>query len=92
MNQGTDTQTDLAVDATAGEVLSSRQKIVTAKYFSSSCGSLSSSDDIWGYPDTASQDTHMTERLETEASGNTCTFLRRSFQKLYLSTGRKYLS
>lgn len=69
MNQGTDTQTDLAVDATAGEVLSSRQKIVTAKYFSSSCGSLSSSDDIWGYPDTASQDTHMTERLETEPPG-----------------------
>ena len=69
MNQGTDTQTDLAVDATACEVLSSRQKIVTAKYFSSSCGSLSSSDDIWGYPDTASQDTHMTERLETEPPG-----------------------
>ena len=69
MNQGTDTQTDLAVDATASEVLSSRQKIVTAKYFSSSCGSLSSSDDIWGYPDTASQDTHMTERLETEPPG-----------------------
>ena len=37
MNQGTDTQIDLAVDATACEVLSSRQKIVTAKYFSSSC-------------------------------------------------------
>ncbi len=33
----------------------------------------------------------MTERLETEPPGNTCTFFRRSFQKLYLSSRGKIL-
>ena len=91
MNQGTDTQTDLAVDATAGEVLSSRQKIETAKYFSSSCGSLSSSDDIWGYPDTASQDTHMTERLETEPTAEYLHFPQKQLQETLSFNRQKIL-
>ena len=66
MNQGTDPRTDNAVEATAGEVLSFHQQIASAKYFSSSCGSLSSDDDIWTYPDTGQGDSYMTARLETE--------------------------
>lgn len=66
MNQGTDPRTDNAVESTAGEVLSFHQQIASAKYFSSSCGSLSSDDDIWTYPDTGQGDSFMTARLETE--------------------------
>jgi len=66
MNQGTDQRTDNAAEATAGKVLSFHQQIASAKYFSSSCGSLSSADDIWTYPDTGQGEAYMTARLETE--------------------------
>ena len=66
MNQATDERTDWAVQSTAGEVLTWQQQIATAKYFSTSCGSLSSDVDVWGYPDTTHELSYMTPRLETE--------------------------
>lgn len=66
MNQGTDPRTDNAAEATKGEVMFFHQQAASAKYFSSSCGSLSSDDDIWTYPDTGKDNSYMTAKLETE--------------------------
>ncbi len=66
MNQGISESCCEAVDATAGEVLISGGEIVSAKYFSTSCGSMSDSDDIWLYPEEAEALAHIAARLETQ--------------------------
>ena len=65
MNQGISESCCEAVDATAGEVLISDGEVVSAKYFSTSCGSMSDSDDIWLYPEEAEALAHIAARLET---------------------------
>lgn len=64
MNQGTDERCSLAVEATAGQLLVYNDEIVTAKYFSTSCGSLSDSRDIWLYPGEVTQTGHLLSGLE----------------------------
>lgn len=92
MNQNTDPRTDNAVESTAGEVLSFHQQIASAKYFSSSCGSLSSDDDIWTYPDTGQGDSYMTARVGNRTADVVCTFFRSCFCRFYPTSGGRYLS
>lgn len=66
MNQGTDERCETAVDSTAGQVLTYDDEIVTAKYFSTSCGSLSDSRDIWLYPEEVEETAHLLAKLETQ--------------------------
>lgn len=66
MNQGKSENCTSAVDATAGQVLLYDNQVVTATYFSTSCGSMSDSDDIWLFPEEAQELAHIAAKLETQ--------------------------
>lgn len=66
MNQGTDERCTEAVDETAGQVLTCSGRIVTAKYFSTSCGSLSDSRDVWLDQEETEENGHLLPKLETQ--------------------------
>jgi stage II sporulation protein D len=65
MNQNRDERCQLAVDATTGQVLTYQGQVVSGRYFSTSCGSLSDSKDIWLYPEELEELSHIQAALET---------------------------